>query len=117
MLAAWTEEAVSVKVEFWAGGRSRARVRKVAISARVTARSGQKWVLAGGLQPLVTSEAARPLMLASWTDPSSSVKAPRPFPPAPTAVADQAAPLRSAAAMRTAKSRRLIRSRASRADH
>src|SRR5690606_11205167 len=48
------------------GPRSRARVRKEAIWARVTALVGQNRSLAGGSQPRVMPVAARAAMSARW---------------------------------------------------
>jgi hypothetical protein len=56
--------------------RSMARIRKEAIWALVTGSSGQYRVLSGGLQPLVTPEAARASMSAWWVLPEVSVNGP-----------------------------------------
>ena len=53
---------------------SRARYRKLAISARLTSWLGQNRVLAGGLHPFVTPAVPSRSMSFSKIDPSSSVK-------------------------------------------
>ena len=55
------------------GASLSARTRKLAISARVTPPRGQKLVPP---QPVVMPASKIPLMSGSWTEPSSSVKAP-----------------------------------------
>lgn len=58
----------------WRAGSPIALARNDAISSRRTGRSGQKWSLAGGLQPRVIPAAASRAASLSKSPPSSSVK-------------------------------------------